>query len=199
MRNKLVCGVGITNIKCVDGTGKMKESYKRWENMLQRCYSEKLQTKCPTYIGCSVCPEWLTYSVFDSWYEQNLPKDESVKWQLDKDLLFPGNKVYCPEKCVFVPQYINSLFIDSAGGKKSNFPVGVSYTKKDSNRNAPYMSSVSNGEGKISKKYFTTSEEARLDYIIRKTEIVCKVAKKARDAGHISEELYFAIIRRPIS
>lgn len=32
---------------------------------------------------------------------------------LDKDILNKGNKVYCPENCIFVPRRINNLFTKS--------------------------------------------------------------------------------------
>ena len=50
--NKLVCGVGFndkTKPTWVDG--KVVKEYNLWQSMLERCFSEKLQTRCPTYIG----------------------------------------------------------------------------------------------------------------------------------------------------
>ena len=89
--------------------------YTKWENMLKRCYSYKWHKQYPTYIGCSVCPDWRYFSKFRLWMQ-------TQKWEgleLDKDLLVKGNKVYGPDTCCFLPQAINSLF-GHGRGKKNN-------------------------------------------------------------------------------
>jgi hypothetical protein len=51
---------------------------------------------------------------------------ETKDWMgkvLDKDILYYGNKVYSPEKCIFVPAEINSLFIKLC--RRSEYPLGV--------------------------------------------------------------------------
>ena len=50
--------------------------------------------------------------------------------ELDKDILFKGNKIYSPSTCIYVPHRINSLFTksDSARG---DYPIGVTYHKRD--------------------------------------------------------------------
>ena len=71
-------------------------SYRTWKSMID-LHSAKYQDKYPTYKGCAVSKEWLTFSVFKAWM---VTKD----WQdnhLDKDILFEGDKVYSPETCVF--------------------------------------------------------------------------------------------------
>ena len=43
---------------------------------------------------------------------------EKQDWEgkfIDKDLLFPGNKVYGPDTCVFVTRQLNNLFTDHGG------------------------------------------------------------------------------------
>ena len=78
--------------------------------MLQRCYSEKWQERYPTYKGCSVSEEWHTFSNFKAWME----KQQWEGKQLDKDILFEGNKVYSPEPCVFVTRKTNMFTTDRA-------------------------------------------------------------------------------------
>ena len=109
---KLVCGVGINDadyavqkletVGYADGKRKQRlvwvcPYYQTWIDMLKRCYSDKLQERQPTYKGCSVSEEWLTFSAFKVWME----KQDFERKQLDKDLLFEGNKVYSAETCVF--------------------------------------------------------------------------------------------------
>ena len=130
---KLVWGVGFndkTRPSRVDGK-KVKE-YDLWQSMLNRCFSEKYQTRQPTYKGCNVSDNFLNYSFFYDWCQEQIGfgkvDDKGRYWQLDKDLLFVGNKTYSETACVFVPQEINSFFIDS-GNARGEYPLGVSFNK----------------------------------------------------------------------
>lgn len=95
--------------------------YKRWKSMLERCYSIEYQNKHITYRNCYVVEEWHNFQNFAMWYEKNYAKD----FQLDKDILFKGNKTYSPQTCCFVPQEINGLFIRNTTNK-GELPLGVS-------------------------------------------------------------------------
>lgn len=88
---KLVYGVGIND--CPKGETKGNKIYKTWAGMLKRCYSDAYHIERPTYKDCKVCGEWLTYSNFAEWAKT---QDYEGK-QLDKDIITPGNKIYCPE------------------------------------------------------------------------------------------------------
>lgn len=72
-------------------------------------------------IGCGVCEEWLTLSVFKEWFDANYVDG----FFLDKDLLVEGNKVYSPNTCFFVSRALNNLFTDS-GNSRGGLPQGVS-------------------------------------------------------------------------
>lgn len=96
--------------------------YKTWKKMLGRCYDPKYQQHRPTYIGCTVCDEWLTFSNFRQWME-------TQDWEgkvLDKDLLYQGNKVYSPDTCVFIPPEINTLIVAPIKKGKTS-PTGISF------------------------------------------------------------------------
>ncbi len=85
--------------KGINDTENAKD-YQTWHSMLRRCYSPVFKKDKPTYEGCEVCEEWLHFSVFRKWYAAN----NKANWELDKDLLIPGNKTYSPETCIFVPR-----------------------------------------------------------------------------------------------
>ena len=136
---KLVHGMGTNDadyvvqrketIGYVDGKRKQKlvwicKYYQAWKGMIQRCYSAKYQKSRPTYAGCSVSEEWLTFSNFKAWM---VAQDWEGK-QLDKDLLIEGNKVYSPETCAFVTQMVNSFTIDS-GAARGEWLIGVNWDK----------------------------------------------------------------------
>ena len=130
-KSKLVYGVGINDsetpvYKYVNGKKVICPFYERWKGMLKRCYSEKYQEKQPTYIGCSVCEEWLTFSNFRDWMQ-------SQDWEckdLDKDLLIEGNKVYSPHNCIFVSHKINSFTTDRASSR-GDCLIGVHWHNRD--------------------------------------------------------------------
>lgn len=95
--------------------------YQTWKNMLSRCYNAKYQKTYGTYVGCSVCDEWLLFSNFKSWMEQQ-------EWEgkaLDKDLLVYQNKIYSPETCVFLDLRINN-FLVKCDKRRGKTPLGVS-------------------------------------------------------------------------
>ena len=134
MKNKLVYGVGINDadyIVCIyeelpRTNGKQNQKivwrcpfYSRWMSMLRRCYSKAYQEKQPSYKGCSVCEEWLTFSNFKSWMET---QDWEGK-QLDKDLLVYKNKIYSPETCVFIDQRLNTFLVKS-NKTRGDYPLG---------------------------------------------------------------------------
>lgn len=99
-----------------------KEAYGRWCRVLERCYSESKQSKCPSYVGCSVSKEWLNFQNFATDVE-NMHGFE-FGWQIDKDILFKNNKIYSRETCVFVPEKINKIFV-SRKSLRGDWPVGV--------------------------------------------------------------------------
>ncbi len=105
-----VCGVGFIGVgdNKVSENGKITKVYQTWQGMLQRCYSEALQKIKPWYVGCTVHPDWHNFQVFAKWYDKNYPTDGN-KYDLDKDILVEGNRVYGPETCMFVSHEKNMV------------------------------------------------------------------------------------------
>ena len=157
------------------------KSYKTWYNMFLRCYSKKIQEKQPTYTVCSIDERWHNFQNFAEWYEENYKEG----FQLDKDILIKGNKIYSPETCCFVPQKINILFIKN-NINRGKYPIGV---VKEGNR---YIACLKLGHG--IQKYlgtFDTIEEAFNAYKIAKEAYIKEVANKWKD--QITEECYEAM------
>lgn len=98
--------------------------YSKWKDMLMRCYSEKYKMTHPRYEGCYVVESWLKFSSFKSWMEKQDWKDK----QLDKDILFPGNKEYGPETAVFVDAIVN-YFVTDRVDDSNGLPTGACYHK----------------------------------------------------------------------
>lgn len=126
--SKLIYGIGYNSrgkYKTNDN-GKKSLVYRTWHNMIQRCYSPKLHSRSPTYIGCTVTDEWLDFQVFAAWFDAN--EYSGIGYQLDKDILNPNNKVYSPDRCCFIPRQLNSLLLD-CGASRGEYPQGVNFQK----------------------------------------------------------------------
>ena len=97
-----------------------------WRSMIKRCYNPKGRYEGFTYKDNSVVTEWHNFNNFHIWYLNELSKlpKTDFTFQLDKDLLFPGNKIYSPDKCCLIPHAINSLFTD-CGRSRGEYPLGV--------------------------------------------------------------------------
>ncbi len=123
---KLVHGVGINDYdERIKINGKHILSYRKWLALLGRCYKESTLKRNPTYLGCSVCEEWKYFSKFKEWFDENYVDG----YEIEKDILVKGNKVYSPPTCCFVPHKINSLFCKS-NSTRGVYPIGVYYKKK---------------------------------------------------------------------
>jgi hypothetical protein len=143
--------------------------YKRWLGVLERCYSTKWHESSPTYKGCTICEEWLTFSNFRSWMVEQDWQDK----QLDKDIIKSGNKIYSPETCIFITSQINSLLND-CGKARGNHPKGVVFSNGHGRfKSTCYVNGKPNHLG-----YFDTSKKASDTYKKFKSNHVYKVAMK---------------------
>ena len=154
-KNKRIFGLGINDLsENVYLYGKATKPYQTWKGMLERCYDSKCQSKHPTYIGCTVAHEWLYFSNFKKWFDQNYREG----MHLDKDILIEGNKVYAAETCRFVPPHVNNLLNDNRNSR-GDLPLGVKAKKPDITKrkiNTTYQALCSNGYGKQITKTFKT-------------------------------------------
>jgi hypothetical protein len=186
-KNKLVLGVGINDLL----TSSTTKAYSTWYNMIRRCYPPQNQIRNYTYIGCTVCDEWLVFSNFKKWHDENYREG----FHLDKDILIEDNKVYSPDTCVFVPQYLNSLLTDSRKAR-GECPVGVSRAMTHRQKTPTYTAQCSNGFGKQIYKTVKTIEEAKQWYSITKTRIVAEQVQRALSEGAIDQRVAKALLAR---
>jgi len=184
---KPVYGIGINDAKYIviqlaHGKRVTCPFYRRWKDMLKRCYSDKFHEKRPTYIGCTISKEWLTFSNFKGW----MIDQEWRGMALDKDLLETGNKVYSPEFCVFIPHSLNNLLCDSAA-IRGEWPIGVSFHKKA----GKFRAYCGCGEKSKHLGLFPSPEAASNAYQTFKSSYILEVAQ---EYSHDSR-LYSALIR----
>ena len=150
------------------------EYYSVWKSMLTRCYSEKYLERNPSYIGTSVCNEWLYASAFRKWMEQQDWRDKC----LDKDIIAPRNKLYSPETCAFVLPATN-LFVIANDASRGDYPIGV-YLRKPTGKYRAQCQNPFTGKYE-SLGYFSTPEEAHEAWRKRKHELAQLVAATESD------------------
>ncbi len=187
-RKRLLFGVGLndadypTDKRVYWSDGRKRKSkvlwtcpyYARWRDMLKRCYNQKHLIKNPTYVGCTVCEEWLTFSNFKAWMEKQDWEGKS----LDKDILNKGNKTYSPGGCVFVEQVVN-CFINEGSTNNSQTLIGAWYDK----RLNKYTAKCQNPFTKRCEHLgcFTTEHEAHEAWLKRKLEFAAVLAELQTD------------------
>jgi len=174
---KLIYGVGINDADYetqsrINGKKRICPFYRKWFDMIVRCYSEKHLIKRPSYADCSVCDEWLLFSNFKSWMFKH-------KWkglELDKDIINPGNRVYSPSNCCFVPRALNCL-LTSSKAVRGKYPPGVNWNV-DSEK---YLARVNYNNKRIHLGYHDTPELAFESYKKEKVKIILQAALEQID------------------
>lgn len=108
--------------------------------------------------------------------------------QLDKDLLFEGNKVYSDETCVFVTREVN-MFTTDSGASRGEWLIGVYWCKAK----GKFKSKCSNPWVKKQEHlgYFTSEQEAHNAWAKRKLELAYELAEIQTD-----ERVAKALIKR---
>ena len=183
-----VYGVGITGTKYPTKiNGVQTKEYALWYDMLKRCYSDAYKKKYPTYEGCEVSDNFKSYEYFYEWCHSQIGFDNEG-WQLDKDLLLKGNKVYSESTCVFIPAEINSLLVKCTASRGEHL-IGVCWHKRDK----VFMATVSKNKGKQEHLgYFKTEIEAFNTYKQAKESFIKEQAEKWK--GEIDERAYEALM-----
>ena len=153
----------------VPGTSTSKSS-KCWRAILERCHCERKQKSSPTYVDCTACDEWHTFSNFKHWYDKHHIPGTTI----DKDICHPGNKHYSPEKCMFVSKWLNNLFKEKPPStrisRNKNLYVGVDL------HFGKYRAQMNN----IPLGRFETPEQARICYLEHKSKWVQDLIGKIR-------------------
>lgn len=180
MSRRLVHGVGINDAgysvstECNGRQVWLCPFYRAWEGMLRRCYSPALHAQRPTYKACSVAVEWHRFSVFRAWMT-------AQDWEgkaLDKDILYPGNKRYSPDTCVFVSRSLNNFLIDS-GAARGEWPLGVSLHRLGGKFRAECRNPITGKKDRIG--VFSCPDQAHKAWLKRKHEISVLLAAQQKD------------------
>ncbi|MGP6135241.1 hypothetical protein [Enterobacter chuandaensis] len=171
---KKLYGVAINDVSPVHVNGRDIKSYKAWKAMIQRCYESRYFGRFDVYKDCYVSQDWLIFSNFKAFFDENY----KTGYQLDKDILFTGNRVYSGERCVYVPREINSFVID--GGSHFRGCLIGSHFAKEKNK---FMSYINISGKRKFLGYFDSEMDAHKAWFNKKLEIA-KTFKTLCDEIH---------------
>lgn len=159
--------------------------YNVWCNMLKRCYDRNNRYySCYGGDGVYVADSWHNFQNFADWYDS---QDKEEGWQLDKDLLVLGNKVYSKEHCLLIPRGLNMLI--------QKRKVGVCQLPGVTKHGDRYRAQISTEKWEKGSEYlgiFVTPELAHKTYIDKKKEIV--IEKAMEWEGRISDRVLQALL-----
>ena len=183
-----VYGVGVLGTKYPSKVnGIITKEYDLWNGMLERCCNDVYKKKNPTYEGCKVSDKFKSYEYFYEWCHKQIGFGNQG-WQLDKDLLVKGNKIYSESTCVFLPSEINSL-LTKRDNNRGEYLIGVSWH----NTNKAFRASVNKSKGKREYLgYFKTEIEAFNAYKEAKETFIKEQAEKWK--SQIDDRAYEALM-----
>lgn len=188
--HKSECGVGIIGNKYpIRVNGKIIKEYKAWHNMLERCFKSRNRT----YENVTCCNEWLLYENFYEWIHSQDNFDRWLigdRWEVDKDIIIKGNKIYSPETCCLVPHNINCLFLRKEASR-GELPIGVSLPKNRSK----YLAHISNNNGTSYIGYYETVYEAFQAYKEHKENLIKQIAQDEYSKNNITKRCYEAMMK----
>jgi len=162
--------------------------YGVWRGVIARCRSSKALAVAPTYNGCTIYEPWSSFMTFRDWM---MTQDWQGK-QLDKDILFEGNKHYSPETCCFVDARVNTFIIER-GVDRGEYPLGVHLYKRTGKFQAICSNPFTNTKEHLG--YFITPEDAHLAWLERKYTHACSLAM-TQDSLKVAEALVMRYAKR---
>jgi len=174
-KRKLLFDVGVNDSNyatdiVIDGVRSVCPYYRRWRDMIRRCYCSKHHEKFPTYKDCTVCYEWKVFSVFKEWMISKKWKDK----ELDKDIKILGCKVYSPSSCLFISSSLNKLLLKNPK-TKGLYPTGVNFDKRCG---GVFIASIKIKSKKTYLGSFSNPEDAEKCYKKRKNEEIARQASE---------------------
>ena len=183
-----VFGVGILGTKYPSKVNSRNtKEYDLWYSMLRRCYSDNSKKKRPTYEGCEVSENFKSYQYFYEWCHKQIGFGNK-DWQLDKDLLVKGNKVYSEDSCIFIPQEINKV-LTKRENMRGEHLIDVCWRDKSK----AFVAVVSKNKGKPEHLgLFKTELEAFKAYKTAKEAFIKEQANKWK--GQIDDRAYNALM-----
>lgn len=174
-------------------TLKSNIAYSIWNGIYNRCYMDE-----NVYKGSYMCDLWKnSKSSFVEWWNSEYYECEGESMAVDKDLLYPGNKEYAPDKCCIIPQTLNTMLSNCKkhkapkGVSSLNLPLGVRYNDK---MEMYYGEFRPFGHDEVIKlSYWKTPQQAFEEYKIHKQADILIMADKYKNK--VPRKVYDALLK----
>lgn len=172
-------------------TLKSNNAYPIWNGIYIRCYKEN--------NGSSMCDLWRNdKDSFAEWWNSEYYECDGESMAVDKDLLYPGNKEYAPDKCCIIPQTLNTMLSNCKKHRlpkwktaKMDLPLGVRY---DSRMKMFYGEIKPFGHDEVVRlSYWETPEQAFEEYKKHKQADLLMMADKYKNK--IPKKVYDALLK----
>lgn len=124
-----------------------------------------------SYVGCKVSENFKDFNYFTNWCLSQV--GYSTDYELDKDLLSKGNKLYSEDKCVFLPKELNNILLRNHK-QRGQLPIGVVYRKD----NCTFRYQLNIGNARIKSGAYLTADDAFNAYKIAKESFIKQQAEK---------------------
>lgn len=164
--------------------GQKTKALSVWKDMLFRCYSPKAKD---CYKDCYVDCKWHDFQEFASWfYERHFEG-----FELDKDILVNGNRVYSEDTCCLVPRNLNMFKVHTRGKSV----IGVV-----KNSNGTYTSYCNDSYGKTIN-LGTRSEESEAFNLYKnyKENLARIIARRYKTIEGFDERVYDALMNYTVN
>ena len=183
-----VYGVGFVGVG--NYSTKIK-AHNYWSKMMQRAYCPVYKEEHPTYDDVTVSSEWLNYQNFAEWCTKR-KQYGNMGFNLDKDIIIRGNKLYSEDRCSLVPQRINKLLVtkESVG---SDAPLGVKRVKDKFGRVTGYTANCHDNGKELYFGYYSNPTDAFFAYKVGKESLIKRVAEECKDT--LDEQVYDALMK----
>jgi hypothetical protein len=79
---------------------------KLWSSIKNRCGTNS------GYVDVKVSNDWLCFDNFHKWFREQVDNGWYKEgWEIDKDIISSGGRLYSSENCAFIPTPLNRLFV----------------------------------------------------------------------------------------
>ena len=174
-----ICNVGYIGegqYKSKDESGVHTEAYRKWHDMIERCYNPSAIKKRHLYKDVIVCEEWFNFQNFAKWYDEN--KIDYEDTHLDKDIIGKKSNLYSPNTCCVVPREISMIFTRTPKSHNDDLPVGVLKMPRCISK---YIAGICMNGKYIVKSGFDNPDDAFEWYKNQKKLKIRNVAEKYKD------------------